>query len=88
MFRACLMAEDKRRWCGVQTQVRRRGTILPLSATNCGKLSCGENIYARLRGHRGRPDAADDALPDRGPTNGLRQRGDPPQNFRALLLLL
>jgi hypothetical protein len=34
MFRACLMARDRRRWCGVQTPVRRRGTILPLSATN------------------------------------------------------
>ena len=35
MLRACLMAEDNRRWCGVQTPVSRRGTILPLSATNC-----------------------------------------------------
>ena len=25
MFRACLMARDRRRWCGVQTPVRRRG---------------------------------------------------------------
>ena len=37
MFRACLMASDRRRWCGVQTPVRRRGTILPLSATNCAE---------------------------------------------------
>lgn len=35
MFRACLMASASRRWCGVQTPVRRRGTILPASATNC-----------------------------------------------------
>src|SRR6185437_7724446 len=35
MLRACLIAVDSRRWCGVHTPLRRRGTILPLSATNC-----------------------------------------------------
>ena len=34
MFRACLMARVRRRWCVVQTPVSRRGTILPRSATN------------------------------------------------------
>ena len=29
------MAALRRRWCGVQTPLRRRGTILPLSAMNC-----------------------------------------------------
>jgi hypothetical protein len=33
-LRACLMARVRRRWCVVQTPVRRRGTILPRSATN------------------------------------------------------
>jgi len=33
MFRACLMARVRRRWCVVHTPVRRRGTILPRSAT-------------------------------------------------------
>ena len=35
MLRACLMARVSLRWCVVQTPVRRRGTILPRSATNC-----------------------------------------------------
>ncbi len=35
MLRACLMAVASRCWCGEQTPVNRRGTILPLSATNC-----------------------------------------------------
>src|ERR1035437_9318872 len=34
MFRACLMARVRRRWCVVHTPVSRRGTILPRSATN------------------------------------------------------
>src|ERR1019366_7305353 len=40
MFRACLMARVRRRWCVVQTPVSRRGTILPRSATNpCNSLT-------------------------------------------------
>jgi hypothetical protein len=35
MFRACLIARVNRRWCVVHTPVKRRGTILPRSATNC-----------------------------------------------------
>src|SRR5215471_8316059 len=35
MLRARLMAAVKRRWWGVHTPVKRRGTILPRSATNC-----------------------------------------------------
>src|ERR1039457_5045298 len=33
MFRGCLMARVRGRWCAVQTPVSRRGTILPRSAT-------------------------------------------------------
>src|ERR1019366_1318975 len=35
VLRACLMGSARRRWCGVHTPVKRRGTILPDSATNC-----------------------------------------------------
>jgi hypothetical protein len=35
MLRACLTASAKRRWQGVHTPLRRRGTILPRSEMNC-----------------------------------------------------
>jgi len=49
MFRACLMAEASRCWCGEQTPVKRRGTILPLSATNWPSSSYAGRTSVHLR---------------------------------------
>ena len=51
MLRACLMARVSRRWCLVQTPVRRRGTILPRSATKpCNRRTSRYGIGVDLLG--------------------------------------
>src|ERR1700752_4021296 len=95
MFRACLIARVRRRWCVVHTPVRRRGTILPRSATKpCNRRTSRygiasifsvQNLQTFLRRKNLRPPGppGPPGPPERGPPErGPDEGGAPPWGAR------
>src|ERR1017187_8919449 len=80
MFRACLMARVRRRWCVVQTPVSRRGTILPRSATNpCRSLTSRYGIASIFSVQNLQTFLRRKTLPrPAGPPEGRPPAGGPP----------